>query len=175
MLRLRLIPLLAAVAWLGGATLAGAQDQQPLFPKAKSLLSERGMSMNNQEALDRITFRPFIPIVSPKEVALLPSFHGTDKDNPENRGIGYEYVRAGRTFVLRQWPRAGGSLARYAPLPGQPGCADAHVAFGGDARRPKAIAWETASRVFLLQLDGSDDPASLKKEWSRLIARGACK
>src|SRR5277367_4464496 len=63
--------------------------------KHVSLLENRGLPMSEQEAIERITFRPFQPTPNYLEVALLPAFHGDDKDAPENRGIGYSYNSAG--------------------------------------------------------------------------------
>ncbi len=67
--------------------------------------------MSAQEAMERITFHPFVPTPNYAEVALLPAFHGDDKDNPENRGIGYEYVSGGQALRPAR-VAAGGRVVR---------------------------------------------------------------
>ena len=168
--------ILVAAVWIGDTSVARAEGVPVFAGKPKTLLESRGLPMSSQEALQRITFHPYVPVKSYLEVALLPPFHGDDKDVPENRGIGYEYVRNGRTFVIRQWPRAGGTLGSYAAMPGVPGCSDVHVA-AGTLRHIDGIAWATANFVFALQLDTDekDDPRAVRSEWLRLVARGACR
>lgn len=165
-----------AAACLGEAAGVRAEGVPVFAGKPKTLLETRGLPMSNQEAQQRITFHPYLPSHSPIEIALLPPFHGQDKDSPENRGIGFEYVRNGHTYVLREWPRAGGSLTNYAAMPGVAACSDVHVA-AGTLKHIDGIAWATANFVFALQLDTDqqDDPRAVRSEWMRLVARGACR
>jgi len=146
--------------------------------KHVTLLENRGLPMSEQEAIERITFRPFVPAANYSEVALLPAFHGDDKDNPENRGIGYEYVSGGRTYVLREWPLAGGSLDKYPSVPPVGTCDTGHLTLG-TPRYPRSYGWTTATLAFALQPDipsgANPDVPALKKEWARLVKRGACR
>jgi len=149
----------------------------PGFGKKGTLLEQRGLVMSEQDASERITFRPFVPSPSYTEVALLPAFHGDDKDHPENRGIGFEYVSAGHTYMLREWPLAGGSLDHYPAVPPMGTCSTGHLTLG-TPQYPRGYAWTTANLVFALQPDVPEgalpDVKPLKVEWSRLVKRGAC-
>ena len=142
----------------------------------RPLLEQRGLPMTEAEARARIVFRPFRPDPNYTTVALLPPFHGFDKDDPANRGIGYAYVSRGNAFVLREWPRVGGSLASasYTSIPGVKGCSDAYVVQGTE-RSVRGIGWETATRIYALQMDGPAQPRALHDEWTRLVGRGACR
>ena len=143
-----------------------------------TLLENRGLPMSAQEAMERITFHPFVPSPNYSEVGLLPAFHGDDKDLPENRGIGYEYVSAGHTYVLREWPLAGGSLDKYPSVPPMGTCTTGHFTLG-TPQHPRAFAWTTPALAFTLQPDipsgANPDVPALKKEWARLVKRGACR
>lgn len=168
---------LALAAMLAAWPAATVAEGVPAFEEGqKPFLEQRGLPMTQQEARARITFAPFVPTPQYTQVALLPPFHGYDKDNPENRGIGYAYAIRGLSFVLREWPRAGGSLsaASYASMPGVKGCTDAYV-IQGTERSVRGIGWETGTRIFALQMDGRAQPRALHAEWTRLVARGACR
>jgi hypothetical protein len=134
--------------------------------------------MSEQDAMERITFRPFIPSPSYVEVALLPAQHGDDKDVPQNRGIGFEYVFAGREYVLSEWPVFPGSLGAYPAAAIGGACSTGRLILGTPLH-PRAFGWTTATLVFALQPDV--DPGvnpnvkALKAEWSRLAKRGACR
>jgi hypothetical protein len=110
-------------------------------------------------------------------VALLPSSHGDDKDHPENRGIGFEYVSAGVTYFLSEWPVFPTSLSLYPAMPPFAGCATGHSNLG-PPQAPRAIAWTTSTVVFALQPDvqppARPNVRALREEWLRLIKRGAC-
>ncbi len=146
--------------------------------KHVSLLENRGLPMSEQEATERITFRPFVPTPNYLEVALLPAFHGDDKDTPENRGIGYSYNSAGEIYVLREWPLAGGSLDKYPTVPAVGTCTTGHLVLG-TFKHPRSYAWTTATLALALQpdIDSGANPnvPALKKEWARLVKQGACR
>ena len=155
---------------------AHAAEDEPT-PKPSPLVETRGLPMSAQEAMERVTFHPFIPSPRYSEVALLPAFHGDDKDHPENRGVGYEYVSVPHRFFMREWPLGGGSLDKYPAAPPNGSCKTGHFT-AGSPDHPGAYAWTSGNLVFALQIDepdGMPDPAGLKKEWSRLIGRGACR
>jgi hypothetical protein len=149
--------------------------------KPGTILEKFGLTMSEQEARERIAFHPFVPSTSYTEVALIPPFHGDDKDHPENRGIGYEYPENGIFYVLREWPRAGGSLeALYASgaYHGPKDCPNGFFTMG-TPRFPRAVAWETQALVFALQPDipYGENPnlRALRAEWERLAKRGVCR
>jgi hypothetical protein len=161
------------------STAAAQADAVPGFSgKNITLLENRSLPMTAQEAMERITFHPFVPAANYSEVGLLPAFHGDDKDQPENRGIGYEYVSAGHTYVLREWPLAGGSLDKYPSVPPVGTCTTGRFTLG-TPRHPRAVAWTTSTLAFALQPDipsgANPDAKALWKEWARLVKRGACR
>jgi hypothetical protein len=167
----------AVVAMLAVATIGPAGAQLNVFTgKPQMTIESLGLPMSEQEAIERVTFRPFVPTPNYIEVALLPAFHGDDKDHPENRGIGYEYTEAGHTYVMRQWPRAGGSLDHYPAITvkGATGCTDTRVILGS-AARPFGLGWATPAFVFAIQPDPPNDTAPLQAEFIRLVHRGACR
>lgn len=176
MRRLRFAALCAALLALPAA---GAWAAVPGFSdKHISVLEHDGLPMSMQDALERINFRPFVPSTNYAMVALLPAFHGQDADNPENRGIGFEYTSGGIIYVLREWPLAGGSLSAYPSLPPVGTCATGHLIMG-TTLHPRSYGWTTATLAFALQPDldpgQNPNPRALKKEWARLVARGACR
>jgi hypothetical protein len=139
--------------------------------KPGTILEKFGLTMSEQEARERIAFHPFVPSTSYTEVALIPPFHG----------IGYEYPENGIFYVLREWPRAGGSLeALYASgaYHGPKDCPNGFFTMG-TPRFPRAVAWETQALVFALQPDipYGENPnlRALRAEWERLAKRGVCR
>jgi hypothetical protein len=160
---------------------AGAEGVPGFESPPGTILERFGLPMSEQEAMERISFRPFVPTPAYTEVALLPVFHGDDADHPENRGIGYEYPENGIFYVLREWPRAGGSLeALYASgaYHGPKDCPNGFFTMG-TPRFPRAVAWETQALVFALQPDipYGENPnlRALRAEWERLAKRGVCR
>jgi hypothetical protein len=144
----------------------------------KPLIEQRGLPMSAQEAQERISFHPFVPTPNYDEVALLPSLHGDDKENPQNRGIGYEYGSAGQIYILREWPLAGASFDRYPSIAPVGTCTTGRLT-EGTPQHIRAIAWTTPTLGFALQPDipqgGNPDLKALRKEWARLVAKGACR
>jgi hypothetical protein len=144
----------------------------------KPLIEQRGLPMSEQEAMERITFHPFVPTPNYAEVALLPALHGDDKDNPQNRGIGYEYSSGGQIYILREWPLAGASFDRYPTVPNEGTCTTGHFT-EGTPQHIRALAWSTSTLGFALQPDipqgGNPNLKALRKEWGRLVAHGACR
>ncbi len=121
-----------------------------------------------------IAFRPFRlprPILG---IAVLPPFHGAD--SRASRGIAFEYrSETGTSYVFSQWPRNGGSLARY-PLidEGDAACPSARVVTRGAAG--DGIVWTTpGGLVSSLIPDGRSDAPNVYAEWRKLIRRGACR
>ncbi|HEY5350125.1 MAG TPA: hypothetical protein VIJ64_10345 [Candidatus Lustribacter sp.] len=169
--------LLTLSAALGGAP-AAAEGVPGFTPTDLPLIEQRGLPMSAQEAMERITFHPFVPTPHYLEVALLPALHGDDKENPQNRGIGYEYASAGQIYILREWPLAGASFNRYPSIPGAGTCTTGHLT-EGTPQHIRALAWSTPTLGFALQPDipqgGNPNLRALRTEWARLVKRGACR
>jgi hypothetical protein len=168
---------LAAVLLCSGV--AALADAVPGFSEVVNpLLDHLGLPMSEQDVAERIAFRPFIPTPNYNEAGLMPAFHGDDADVPQNRGIGFEYSMAGNTYVLREWPLAGGSLNQYPALPPVASCSTGHLILGTE-RYPRGVAWTAGELVFALQSDvqPQEHPngKALRAEWTRLIKRGACR
>jgi hypothetical protein len=155
-----------------------AQGVKVFQGRADTLLEQRGLPMSAQDAMERIAFHPFIPSPHYTEVALLPASHGDDKDVPQNRGIGFEYVIGGISNVLSEWPVFPTSLAQYPSVPPMGTCTSGHLILG-TPRHPRAYGWTTSTLMFALQpdVDSGVNPnaRALRKEWARLVARGACR
>lgn len=178
---------------LGGALVLGllvapftaaAQDEAEPTPTPTPpppLIEQLGIVVTDEQATERIAFRPFLPVPRPLEIALIPPFHNPPSgDNPRNYGVGYEFLDRGRHYVLREWPLAGsGGLAQFPPLAGESACTNAYLLFG-NAKDIRGIGWQTNRVIFALQPDDGlvpirDRGAALKAEWHRLAVRGACR
>jgi hypothetical protein len=174
---LRSVAIVAALITMAAAP--ALADGVPGFTATdKPLIEQRGLPMSAQEAMERITFHPFVPSPNYDEVALLPALHGDDKENPENRGIGYEYPSGGQIYILREWPLAGASFDRYPSVPKEGTCTTGHFT-EGTPQHIRALAWTTATLGFSLQPDipqgGNPNLKLLRKEWGRLVKAGACR
>jgi hypothetical protein len=155
-----------------------AEDAAPTPTPIPPLIERVGLVAPEVDALQRIRFRPFLP-GHPIEVAILAPFHTEGiSENPASYGIAFAYISKGHTFVMRQWPRAGGSLSTFSPLSGEEACKDSYL-IDGAMRDVRGIGWETARYVFTLQADDTklagDRGKALKAEWHRLVLRGACR
>jgi len=168
--RRALTALLAGLVCAVSATPAPAQ--LPIGPAVPlSPLGRRGFVTDRAAAERAIAFRPFDPGERVTEVALLPPFHGEQVS--ANEGIGYAYARGGTPWTLLEWPRRGGSLDAFPPLPAEARCA-AVYAIGGRAK-PRGIAWTTPHGLVLaLTAEGSAAPGAIHAEFRRLVRRGAC-
>jgi hypothetical protein len=163
---------LLAFALVAAAVPARAEDA-PKPPPTPSpwLVGRLGLSTPEQDALEGISFRPFVPTHAYKDVALLAPFHG--KDARSNRGIGYEYEVHGRLYVLTEWPANGGTIDGFPALrAGDPDCRDAR----SFPRPGSGIVWSTPRGIVAtLRPDGERDAKMLLAEWHRLVRRGACR
>jgi len=139
---------------------------------ANSALSLRGFVTDRAAAERAIAFRPFVPDRAPVGVALLPPFKGGQLSKYE--GIGYEYARHGRDWILQQWPRNGGNLSGFAGLPAYGPCGDVHAV--GGRKNPRGVTWTTPrGLVFSLTPDGTAEPRTILAEFRRLVNLGACR
>lgn len=158
---------LLSVAFFATIAAAGAQETPP-----PTLIAIRGVEMPERQVLRQIGFRPFVPAHELIDAALLPPYHGDD--SAPNRGIGYEYEHAGRTYALFQWPANGGSLSTWASTKAVDACKEMHLM--GNVSNPYAMAWMTPhNQILMVQIDGKTEPRALRDEATRLIRRGACR
>jgi hypothetical protein len=152
---------------------AGAQGEVFGTPAPFWAQERRGQVTSRAAAERALAFRPFAPEGAWAQAVLLPPFHGSARDR-DLVGIGYTYVRQGRTWVLSEWPRNGGDLTVFAPLAPEPGCADVHAA--GGREKPRGVVWSTPrGLVFSLTSDGSANARTIRAELRRLVQRGACR
>ena len=161
--------LVAGLLVLAGTGPAAAQ--LPIGPPTPpSALAARGFVTDRGAAERAIAFRPFV-VDRPVEVALLPPFHGAHVS--ANEGIGYAYGPAGHGWILQEWPRNGGSLAAFQPLPAVKRCADVR-AIGGNAK-PRGVVWTTSRDVVMaLTPEAGAEPRTILAEFRRLVRRGGC-
>ena len=160
---------IALLLSLIGATTAAATALETPPP---TLIAVRGVEMPENQVLRQIGFRPFVPARQLIDAALLPPYHGDDI--AANRGIGYEYEHAGRTYALFQWPANGGTLSTWAATNKIDRCTDLHLM--GNLDNPYAMAWITPhGQVMMVEIDGKTEPRALRGEATRLIRRGACR
>jgi hypothetical protein len=163
---------LAVLCTIVPALAIAAAPAQAEPEAAASALSQRGFVTDRAAAERAIAFRPFVPDRTTIEVALLPPFHGGQLS--KNEGIGYEYARHGRDWILQQWPRNGGNLSAFASLPAYGTCGDVHAV--GGRKKPRGVTWTTPrGLVFSLTPDGTAEPHTILTEFRRLANLGACR
>ncbi|MGD1067191.1 MAG: hypothetical protein ABR975_10290 [Vulcanimicrobiaceae bacterium] len=156
-----LAPLLLAAVLL-------ADDATP----PPTALGRRGFDVPLATAVRAISFRPFLPDRPPTDVALLTPFHG--ESISRNEGVGLEYERDGRAWILSEWPQNGGTLNAFQPLPAVPGCHDVHAVSG--RIQPRGVVWTTPHGLVLsLTPDGVASPSVIEAEFRRLVGLGACR
>ncbi len=153
--------LLALVACHRGQTAATAS----LPPM---LIDDRGISMPLEDAVTKISYRPWIPPGQILKYAVIPALGGADI--PENRGIAIEYEIDGKAMLLSEWPKQNFTLLflRAQDITGKP-CEIAHYKVDG-------VAWTTHGPLTMtLQPDGNVSPQAVETEARRLLASGACR
>lgn len=141
--------------------------------KTPAPASKRGFRVDDRRIAEAaIAFRPTRPDTAVEDVALQPPFYGGQVS--ANEGIAYTYERAGRTWILSEWPRNGGSLDAFAPFTGPAACAGSHAV--GSPAKPRGIVWSTPRNIVLsLVADGHAPKNALAAEQRRLARRGACR
>jgi hypothetical protein len=131
------------------------------------MIDDRGITMPLEDAVTKISYRPWIPRRSILKYAVIPPLGGAD--TPENRGIAIEYDDGGAAMLLSEWPKQNFALLF---LHGQDisvsPCTIAHYKTDG-------VAWTTRGPLAMtLQPDGTVSPKRVEAEARRLIASGAC-
>ncbi len=132
------------------------------------LIDDRGVVMPLEQAVTKVTYRPWIPPNQILKFAVIPPLGNLD--TPAHRGIAIEYAAGRQSMLLSEWPKQNFSLLflhnqdiSVAP------CTIAHYKADG-------IAWSTHGKLAMtLQPDGNMDPKKVEDEARRLIAAGACR
>ena len=120
--------------------------------KRDNLLEKQGLPMSEQEAVERITFHPFVPATNYRSSPSCRPSTATTRTTRRTAASAYEYVSGGLLYILREWPLAGGSLDKYPSVPPVGTCRTGHLALG-TPKNPRGYAWTTATLAFTLQPD----------------------
>jgi hypothetical protein len=167
MRRLRLV---FACALVLAATACGHKsgDAAPQSSLPPMLIDDRGVVMPLEEAVTKISYKPWIP--QQRQIlkyAVIPPLG--DLDTPDHRGVAIEYQYKNEDLLLSEWPKQNFTLLF---LHGEDitltPCKIAHYKADG-------AAWTTKSKLAMtLQPDGNVSPKEIDAEAQRLIASGAC-
>jgi hypothetical protein len=166
MRRLRLVLACAfALAATACAHKSGEAPAQTSLPPM--LIDDRGVVMPLEEAVTKISYKPWIPRRQILKYAVIPPLG--DLDTPEHRGFAIEYQFNNQAMLLSQWPKQNFTLLF---LHGEDitltPCRIAHYKTDG-------VAWTTKAKLAMtLQPDGNVSPKDVDAEAQRLIASGAC-
>jgi len=132
------------------------------------LIDDRGVVMPLQDAVTKISWKPWIAPRQILKFAVIPPLG--DLDTPEHRGIAMEYQYGGQAMLLSEWPKQNFTLLflHGQDITNTP-CTIAHYKADG-------VAWTTKSNLAMtLQPDGNVSPKDVDAEARRLIAAGACR
>jgi len=132
------------------------------------LIDARGVVMPLDQAMAKISYRPWIPPRRIFKFAVIPPLG--DLDTPGHRGLAIEYQYAGSAMLLSQWPKQNFTLVflHNTDITSAP-CEVAHYKSDG-------VAWTTRGKLAMtLQPDGSVSPQDVDAEAQRLIAAGGCR
>lgn len=150
--------------------LAACQKSAPTAPSPPPMMiDDRGIVLPLEEAVTKISYRPWIPPVQVIKWAVIPPLGGND--TPANRGIAAEYQNGQYLFVLSQWQNK-----QNFPLTFLHGTdiTNTNCVFGKFAT--DGFAWSSKRQlVMAIMPDGSIPPKDVEKEARRLLAAGACK
>ncbi|MDE2482554.1 MAG: hypothetical protein KGN02_10230 [bacterium] len=154
------------VAALAGCARAHTAAPQPSLPPL--MIDDRGIVMPLEEAVTKISYRPWIPPGEVLKVAVIPPLGGLDL--PRTRGIAVEYQAGRLAMLLSEWPQQNFTLlfARNQDVTFTP----CKVVF----YKRDGVAWTTHAHLAMtLQPDGSATSKAVADEARRLIAAGACR
>jgi hypothetical protein len=132
------------------------------------LIDDRGVVMSLDDAMTKISYRPWVPPRQILKFAVIPPLG--DLDTPDHRGIAMEYTYRKTAMLLSEWPKQNFTLLflRGNDITFTP-CEIAHYKADG-------VAWTTHSKLAMtLQPDGSVDPRAIDAEAKALIAAGGCR
>jgi hypothetical protein len=132
------------------------------------LIDARGVVMPLDQAMTKISYRPWIPPRQALKFAVIPPLG--DLDTPDHRGIAVEYRYGTSQMLLSQWPQQNFELtfAHNSDITATP-CEIVHYKSDG-------VAWTTRTRLAMtLQPDGNVNSKDVDTEARRLIAAGGCR
>jgi hypothetical protein len=165
MRRLRVALVCAFV--LAATACAHTTDTAPQPSLPPMLIDDRGIVMPLEEAVTKISYKPWIPRRETLKYAVIPPLG--DLDTPAHRGIAIEYQYKNQAMLLSEWPKQNFTLLF---LHGEDitltPCKIAHYKADG-------AAWTTKSNLAMtLQPDGNVSPRDVDAEAQHLMASGAC-
>ena len=132
------------------------------------LIDDRGIVMSLEQAMTKISYKPWIPPRNILKYAVIPPLG--DLDTPDHRGVAFEYALKNTNMLLSEWPQQNFTLLflHNDDITNRP-CSIAHYKTDG-------VAWTTEGKLAMtLQPDGSADPQAVDSEARALIAAGGCR
>jgi len=159
---------LIAAALLLALMACGHKAPEPTATLPPMLIDDRGVVMPLEDAVTKISYKPWIPPVQILKYAVIPPLGGAD--TPATRGIAIEYDNHGSAMLLSEWPKQNFTLLflHGQDITDRP-CVIAHYKSDG-------VAWTTRGNLAMtLQPDGTLTPKAVEAEARRLIGVGACR
>jgi hypothetical protein len=160
-----------AAAALAALALAACSHKSPQPGETSPpplMIDDRGYTMPLEDAVKKISYRPWIPPRTILRYAVIPPLGNLD--TPENRGIAVEYQTGDRLMLISEWPKQNFALLflRNTDITLTP-CTIAHYKADG-------VAWTTKGNLAMtLQPDGNVSPKDVETEAKRLLAAGGCR
>ena len=148
------------------ATVGASAAAGPPLPAM--LIDDRGIVMPLEEAMTKISYKPWIPPRNILKQAVIPPLG--DLDTPDHRGIAFEYRLGVTNMLLSEWPKQNFTLLflHGDDITDTP-CHIAHYKTDG-------VAWTTNGKLAMtLQPDGNADSRAVDSEARALIAAGGCR
>ena len=145
----------------------GGGAAEPQVSYGPMLIDDRGIVMPLDQAVTKISYKPWIPKRNIYKYAVIPPLG--DLDTPDHRGIAIEYQYGNQGMLLSEWPKQNFTLLflHGQDITNTP-CKIAHYKADG-------VAWTTKSKLAMtLQPDGNVSPKDVDAEAQRLIASGGC-
>jgi hypothetical protein len=163
-MRRLVLALTSAVLFVAGCSHKDAATEPSPTPM---LIDDRGVVMPLEEAVTKISYKPWIPRRQVLKFAVIPPLG--DLDTPAHRGIAVEYQTSKGPMLLSEWPQQNFTLLflHNEDITLTP-CTIAHYKTDG-------VAWTTRGKLAMtLQPDGNVNPKDVDAEAKRLIAGGGC-
>lgn len=143
----------------------GDSSAQPTLPPM--LIDDRGVVMPLEQAVTKITYKPWVPPGQVYKFAVIPPLG--DLDTPDHRGVAVEFQEGRQAWLLSEWPKQNFVLLflRGQDITFSP-CKIVHYKSDG-------VAWTSHGKLAMtLQPDGTVSSKDVEAEARRLIAAGAC-
>ena len=158
----------AALALFAFAACGHKDSPPPATPAPPMMIDDRGIVMPLEQAVTKISYKPWIPPGQVLKIAVIPPLGGDD--TPANRGVATEYQQGPTMWLLSEWPKQGFALVF---LRGKDITID-NCQLG--RFKADGVAWTTKGKLAMtLQPDGAASPSEVDKEAKRLMSVGACK